>query len=85
MVCIEVMEFLVKDFHALLFLAGHGSALLETCRGRWPMEFAKKGDLWVLQQLLVLHQLPIVVELVNSLSILGDHPWCNELLASMCL
>jgi hypothetical protein len=49
------------------------------------MEFAKKRDLRVLQQLSVLHQLPIVVELVSSLSILGDHPWCNELLASICL
>jgi hypothetical protein len=29
--------------------------------------------------------MPIVVELVSSLSIEGCHPWCNELLASMCL
>jgi len=49
------------------------------------MEFTKKRDLWVLQQLSVLHQLPIVVELVSSLSILGDHLWCDEFLASMCL
>jgi hypothetical protein len=38
-----------------------GSARLETCRGSWPVKFAKKRDLWVLQQLSVLQQLPIVV------------------------
>jgi hypothetical protein len=69
-------------FTSLLAMVLHFWRLVEEA-GLWNSQ--KKRDLWVLQQLLVLHQLPIVVELVSSLSILGDHLWCDEFLASMCL
>lgn len=82
---IAISNFLFRIFmliSSLLAMILHFWRLVEE-GGPWSSQ--KSVTSGFCSKLSVLQQFPVIIELVSSLSILGGHPWCNELLASMCL